>query len=64
LELADGGLRFTLSPRVRFLEREVSNNSTRDRGIFHTKDETLAADGYHRLHIICGESLCSETRSG
>ena len=61
LELADGGLRFTLSPRVRFLEREVSNNSTRDRGIFHTKDETLAADGYHRLHIICGESLCSET---
>jgi tetratricopeptide (TPR) repeat protein len=61
LELVDGRLRFTLSPRVRFLEREISNNSTRERGIFHTKDETLAADGYHRLHIICGESLCSET---
>ena len=60
LELADGRLRFALSPRVRFLQREVSNNSTSERGIFHTKDETLAADGYHRLHIICGESLCSE----
>ena len=60
LELADGRLRFTLSPRVRFLEREISNSSTSERGIFHTKDETLAAEGYHRLHIICGESLCSE----
>ena len=60
VELADGRLRFTLSPRVRFLEREVSNSSTSERGIFHTKDETLAADGYHRLHIICGESPCSE----
>ena len=61
LELADGHLRFLLSPRVRFLEREVSGCSTSQRGIFHTKDETLARDGYHRLHIICGESLCSET---
>ena len=62
LELsADGRLLFALSPRVRFLECEVSNNSTAERGIFHTKDETLAANGYHRLHIICGESLCSET---
>jgi proteasome accessory factor A len=62
LELtADGRLRFTLSPRVRFLECEVSNNSTSERGIFHTKDETLAEEGYHRLHIITGESLCSET---
>ena len=61
LELVDGRLRFSLSPRVRFLQCEVSNESTRGRGIFHTKDETLAADGYHRLHIICGESLCSET---
>ncbi len=60
VELADGRLRFTLSPRVSFLQCEVSNESTRGRGIFHTKDETLAAEGYHRLHIICGESLCSE----
>ncbi|MSU61527.1 MAG: hypothetical protein EXS31_03880 [Pedosphaera sp.] len=61
IELAGSRLAFTLSPRVAFLKQEFSNNSTSDRGIFHTKDETLAADGFHRLHIICGESVCSET---
>ncbi len=55
------GLEFTLSPRVPHLANVVSNNSTSDRGIFHTKDESLTRPGYHRLHIICGESLCSET---
>jgi hypothetical protein len=61
LELVDGRLRFTLSPRVRFLKCEVSHSSTQERPIFHSKDETLAEAGYHRLHIISGESLCSET---
>lgn len=60
LELAGNRLMFTLSPRVTFLQREISGNSTNERGIFHTKDETLASDGFHRLHIICGESVCSE----
>lgn len=55
------GLEFTLSPRVPHLANVVSNNSTSDRGIFHTKDESLTRPGFHRLHIICGESLCSET---
>ena len=55
------GLDFTLSPRVPHLSNVVSNNSTSDRGIFHTKDESLTRPGFHRLHIICGESLCSET---
>jgi proteasome accessory factor A len=55
------GLEFTLSPRVPHLANVVSNNSTSDRGIFHTKDESLTKPGFHRLHIICGESLCSET---
>jgi hypothetical protein len=54
-------LEFTLSPRVWHLEHEVSEQSTFARGIFHTKDEPLAAEGYHRLHILCGESNCSET---
>jgi len=54
-------LEFTLSPRVPHLANVVSNNSTSDRGIFHTKDESLTKPGFHRLHIICGESLCSET---
>ena len=56
-----GGLEFTLSPRVAHLSSVVSNNSTSDRGIFHTKDESLTKRGFHRLHLICGESLCSET---
>lgn len=56
-----GGLDFTLSPRVPYLVNVQSNNSTSDRGIFHTKDESLSKPGFHRLHVICGESLCSET---
>jgi len=55
------GLEFTLSPRVAHINRVASADSTSDRGIFHTKNEPLARDGYNRLHIICGESLCSET---
>ena len=31
-----------------------------DRGIWHTKSESLCGAGYNRLHVICGESLCSE----
>jgi hypothetical protein len=58
--LSPSGLRFTLSPRVWHLEHEVSDESTHDRGIFHTKNEALAGGGYNRMHVICGESLCSE----
>jgi hypothetical protein len=52
---------FTLSPRVSYLTEIVSHDSTRDRGILHSKQEALNAKGYKRLHLICGESLCSET---
>lgn len=54
------GIEFTLSPRTWMLEREVASTSTESRPIFHTKDETLSSQGYHRLHLICGESLCSD----
>ena len=54
------GLEFTLSPRVPHLTEEVSGDSTHDRGIFHSKNESLAGGGYHRMHILCGESLGSE----
>ena len=53
-------LQFTLSPRVWHLVSPVSPSSTHSRGIFHTKDEPLSAAGYHRLHILCGDSACSE----
>jgi hypothetical protein len=54
------GIEFLLSPRVAHMTTEVSGESTHNRGIFHTKDEPLCGGGYHRLHILCGESLCSE----
>jgi hypothetical protein len=57
------GVDFLLSPRVAHMTSEVSGESTHNRGIFHTKDEPLTGGGYHRLHILCGESLCSELAS-
>jgi len=57
------GLEFTLSPRAAHIQHVVSADSTGNRGIVHTKDESLCGGdgGFHRLHILCGESLCSET---
>jgi hypothetical protein len=55
------GLEFTLSPRSHHLNRVISENSTHHRGIFHTRNESLSGDGYQRLHILCGDSLFSET---
>jgi proteasome accessory factor A len=57
------GLVFLVSPRTSHLHFDVSNDSTGRRGIFHTKDESLSAAGHHRLHVLSGESLCSETSS-
>ena len=55
-----GGFDFTLSPRAWFLGRPSTDSSTHNRGIIHLKDETLSRAGHHRLHLLCGESLCSE----
>ncbi len=46
---------FTLSPRVAHLDDVISGA----RAIFNTKQEPLARVGYHRLHVVSGESLCS-----
>ena len=54
------GLEFTLSPRVAHLRQVVSGHSTGDRGIWHTKNEPLGT-GYYRIHVLCGESLASQT---
>ncbi len=56
-----GRLEFCVAPRLMHIQHAISNDSTGNRGIFHTKNEPLAGDGYNRLHILCGESLCSET---
>jgi len=54
------GLEFTLSPRMAYFRRVLTESSTSERGIWHTKSESLSS-GYGRLHVLCGESLCSET---
>jgi hypothetical protein len=54
------GIEFMLSPRVAHIVHEKSPESTHDRGIIHTKDEPLRGGGFHRLHLICGDSTCSE----
>jgi len=54
-------LRFVVSPRACHLERTISGSSTCKRGVFHTRDEPLAAGGHRRLHVLAGESLWSET---
>ncbi len=52
---------FMLSPRVSHLYRVVSLDTERNRPIFNLRNETLSQPGYSRLHVICGESLCSHT---
>lgn len=54
------GLHFVLSPRATHLHKSVSTKSTAERGIYHTKDESLTSGPYHRLHVIAGESVSSE----
>jgi len=54
------GIEFLLSPRTAHTMTEVSRDSTGKRPIFHNKDEALCGHDYHRLHLIFGESLCSD----
>jgi proteasome accessory factor A len=59
-ERRPAGQPFTLSPRAQYIERAISCESTADRGIFHTRDESLSKSRYRRVHVIVGESLCSD----
>lgn len=53
-------LQFLVSPRVPHLVHEIGRDGTPQRGIYHTKDQPLSKGGFHRLHLMCGESLCSQ----
>ena len=57
---ASSGLEFTLSPRAAFIGFEQSGDSVLRRGIIHTRDESLSGGNQKRLHVIFGESLCSD----
>lgn len=48
-----------LSPRVVHLEQDVSGSSTERRGIYHLRDEPLARNGWHRVHILSGDAARS-----
>ncbi len=52
---------FVLSPRAFWFQRVVSSDSTHHRGIYHTKNESLSRPGLNRLHVLVGDSLCSQT---
>ncbi len=54
-------LRFTLSPRAHFITVLTDRDSQYVRPLFHLKDEPHSGTGTHRLHVACGESLCSQT---
>lgn len=54
-------LEFMLSPRVAHLSEVMSLDTERNRPVFNLRDEPLCNGGYYRLHVICGESLCSHT---
>jgi proteasome accessory factor A len=53
------GLEFMISPRVSHLVTVSSSDSQRHRGIYHDKNESLSCEGFHRLHVLCGESVSS-----
>ncbi|MGD0137812.1 MAG: proteasome accessory factor PafA2 family protein [Tepidisphaeraceae bacterium] len=53
------GIQFTLSPRMHIFCKSVSDSTTSDRGIFNTRDESLAGNGSRRLHVICADPLNS-----
>jgi hypothetical protein len=54
-------LRFTMSPRAHFITTLIDRDSQFVRPLFHSKDEPHSGTGTHRLHVACGESLCSRT---
>jgi tetratricopeptide (TPR) repeat protein len=51
---------FLLSPRVPHLMNDAAGGSQSERGLYHTKNEPLGNGGFNRLHLICGESNCSQ----
>ncbi len=52
-------LTFVISPRTSQLVHGTGGD-TFERAIYNLRDEPLSRGGYQRLHVICGESLCSE----
>lgn len=52
--------RFLISPRAFYYRSVFDSGSLSNRPLFHLKKEPLCSY-YHRLHLICGENLFSNT---
>jgi hypothetical protein len=55
------GIEFTLSPRSHFISTPANTETMRSRPLINLRDEPLSGTGSHRLHLVCGDSLGSET---
>jgi len=51
---------FLVSPRMLHFVAEIGGETVRGRPIFNLRDESLAAPGYFRLHVICSSTLASQ----
>ena len=54
-------IEFQIEPRTPHLQHVVSGSSTNERGIFHTKNESLSSEGFSRLHLLASATACSQT---
>ncbi|MCZ6889143.1 MAG: proteasome accessory factor PafA2 family protein, partial [Gammaproteobacteria bacterium] len=54
------GLEFSLSPRLQLFTNTISGHTTSQRPIINTRDESHSGEGYHRVHLICRDSLHSQ----
>ena len=54
------GLKMVMSPRAFFMEDTLSGSSTERRPLFHVRDESLSKPGFHRMHVITGDSNGSQ----
>jgi proteasome accessory factor A len=59
LDPSSDGIVFSLSPRATRMSYDISESSTGGRALIHIKDQPMADHAWHRLHLICGENLCS-----
>ena len=57
---APEGGEFLVSPRMLHFVTESANETVRSRPIFNLRDESLAAPGFYRLHVICSSTLASQ----
>ena len=54
------GILFTMSPRAHFIRSAEPRQPRFSMGFAYGKNDPLTCGSYDRIHLTCGESLCSE----